>query len=269
MTESESSAEEIAAAEAYEGLHVPSLFSRWAPRVAEAAQLQPGQRVLDVACGTGVLARHVAVRLGQHDLVTGVDVNGGMLAVANGLAPAITWRQAPAESLPFDDASFDAVVSQFGLMFFEDRAAAVAEMLRVLVPGGRLTVAVWESLDHSQAYPEEVALLARLAGDAAADALRAPFALGDVTELETLFAASGATSVTVTTGHEDAEFPSIRTMVEADLRGWLPVMGVNLPEDLMEAILTEAESVLGQYVTPDGAVRFDSPAHIVTGTKRA
>jgi SAM-dependent methyltransferase len=264
----DATAEDITAAEAYEGLHVPALFRQWAPHVAQAARIQPQQRVLDVACGTGILARHVASVVGEGGFVAGLDASGGMLAVAEKLAPFIEWRQAAAESLPYDDGSFDSVVSQFGLMFFQNRPVALSEMLRVMVPGGRLAVAVWESLENSEAYPLEVELLRRIAGEQAADALRAPFVLGSSDELEVLFREAGVDSLSVSTRHETARFPSIRTMVEADLRGWLPVMGVNLNEDLIETILAEAEETLSQYLTDDGTVEFDAPAHIVTGRKR-
>lgn len=259
--------EEIAAATAYEELHVPAVFQQWTPQVVEAAGIQSGHRVLDVACGTGILAREAAVCVGNEGFVAGLDAGPGMLAVAQRLAPSIEWREGAAESLPYQDNSFDAVISQFGLMFFQDRPAALREMLRVLVPGSRIAVAVWESLDNSEAYPVEVALLGRLAGQRAADALRAPFVLGDRAELTTLFREAGAVSVEIATHHGTARFPSIRTMVEADLRGWLPVMGVVLAEEQIEPILKEAEQALGQYVTEEGTVEFDAPAHIVTCRK--
>jgi len=262
------SKEEIAAATAYESLHVPALFQQWAPRVVDAAQIQMGDRVLDVACGTGILAREAASILGGNGYVAGLDVTPGMLAVAKQFAPTIDWREGVAESLPFEAESFDVVVSQFGLMFFQDRVGALREMQRVLAPGGRIVIAVWESLDNSEAYPLEVALLDNIAGQQAADALRAPFILGDTAELTTLFQDAGIESVEIATHHGTARFPSIKIMVEADLRGWLPVMGVNLTEELIEQILTEADQVLRQYVTADGTVEFDSPAHIVTGRKQ-
>ena len=261
------SEEEIAAAAAYEDLHVPALFMQWAPRVVAAAQIRSGDRVLDVACGTGVLAREARLHVGENGFVAGIDATPGMLAVANRLAPTIEWREGLAESLPYESESFDAVISQFGLMFFQDRAAALTEMYRVLRPGGQVAVAVWESLENSEAYPTEVALLERLAGQRAADALRAPFVLGDKSELTQMFEHAGFTSVDVATHHGTARFPGIRTMVEADLRGWLPVMGVLLTEEEIDSILNAAEDALSQYVTPDGTVQFDSPAHIVTGRK--
>ncbi len=257
--------EQIAGARAYESLHVPALFEQWCPRVLDAAGVARDDRLLDVACGTGVLARAAAVRVGPGGSVAGIDPGNGMLAVAKELAPDVEWKESTAESLPFPDRAFDAVVSQFGLMFFSDRSQALREMVRVLKPGGRLAVAVWDSLENSQAYPEEVELLQRLAGKAAADALRAPFVLGDEAELVDLFESSGVDSVSVETHTGTARFPSIRTMVEADLRGWLPVMGVVLEEERIESILNEAEDVLAKYVTADGKVVFDSPAHIVTG----
>ena len=258
---------QIGAANAYETLMVPALFGRWSVKVADAAQIGPGQRVLDVACGTGILAREAASRTGPTGFVAGVDPNPGMLEVARRLAPAVEWRQGVAESLPFPDASFDAVLSQFGLMFFSDRLGALRQALRVLAPGGGVAVAVWDSLDNIPAYAAEVALLERLAGRRAADALRAPFTLGDRRDLVTLFADAGFTSVAVTTSRGVAQFPGVRVMVEADLRGWLPVMGVVLPEGQIARILEEAEHALGPYVTTGGTVAFDTFAHIVTGKK--
>jgi SAM-dependent methyltransferase len=144
-------------------------------------------------------------------------------------------------------------------MFFADREQALREMRRVTKPGGRIAVAVWDRLENSGAYPVEVELLERLAGTRAADALRAPFVLA------ALFERAGLASVSITTRSGPASFPSVRTMVEADLRGWLPVMGVDLDEDLIARILREAEDMLARFVTPDGRVAFDSPAHVVMG----
>ena len=233
----------------------------------DAVQIERGGRVLDVACGTGVLAREAAQRVGSTGLVAGLDLDPGMLAVARERAPEVDWRQGTAESLPYEDQSFDAVLSQFGLMYFEDRRQALQDMFRVLVPGGILAVAVWEKLENSAAYPIEVDLLQEFAGQQAADALRAPFVLGDTMELTALFESVGVASVAIETRTGTARFPSMNSMIEADLRGWLPVMGVDLSEAQIERILAEAQVALQQYVTDEGSVVFDSPAHIITATK--
>ena len=156
----------IDAASAYEALFVSALFRQWAPMVADAAKIASGDRVLDVACGTGVLAREAATRTGRSGRVAALDANAGMLTVARGLAPGIDWREGVAEAPPFPDQSFDVVVCQFGLMFFSDRDKAVREVLRVMVPGGRGAVAVWdatgwEDVDRADQDPTIAGVLRR------------------------------------------------------------------------------------------------------------
>jgi SAM-dependent methyltransferase len=258
---------QIDAAKSYEALMVPALFGEWASKVADAARIQPGERVLDVACGTGILTREAASRAGASGFVAGLDPSAGMLEVARQLAPSVEWREGVAESLPFEDQTFDAVVSQFGLMFFTDRREALRQALRVLKPGGLLAFAVWDSLENIPAYADEVALLQRLVGARAAEALRAPFVLGHRHDLTTLFADAGVATVEVTTEKGVARFPSVRVMVEADLRGWMPVMGVILTEQQIADILEAAEHELSPYVTSDGTTSFETSAHLVTGTK--
>jgi len=199
--------------------------------------------------------------------VTGIDPGLGMLAVARRLAPDIAWREGAAEALPFPDESFDAVASQFGLMFFADRLRAVREMIRVVRSGGRIAVAVWDSLENIPAYAAEVTLVQRIAGDRPADALRAPFVLGDRNELTALFAEAGAPWVSVTTHHGMGRFPTLRSMMEADIFGWLPLMGAPLAEDQVQRVLKEAHEVFGCYVGGDGKMVFHISAYIAAGTK--
>jgi SAM-dependent methyltransferase len=199
--------------------------------------------------------------------VAGVDPIPGMLSVAARLGPGIEWREGRAESLPFESGSFDVVVSQFGMMFFADRVLAAREMSRVLVKRGRFAVAVWDALDRSPGYAAEVTLLQRMVGQQAADALRAPFVLADSTAVAAGFREAGFDPVEVTTQQGTADFPSVRAMVEADLRGWLPVMNVHLSEADIARVLAEAEEALRPFVTEGGRVRFAAPAHIVHGRK--
>lgn len=252
--------EDVEAARAYEALHVPALFAQWTGPVLDAAAVGSGHRLLDVACGTGVLARAAAERVGPDGQVAGLDLDAGMLALARRADATIDWRQGRAEALPWEDGAFDAVVSQFGLMFFPDRDAALREMLRVLRPGGHLGIAVWASLEETEVYPELVALLERMAGPAAADALRAPFTLGDADALVALLQTAGADAAQVTQLPGQARFPNVRALVEAELRGWLPLLGIVLEEARITDILAASEALLARYVRADGTLVFAAPA---------
>jgi ubiquinone/menaquinone biosynthesis C-methylase UbiE len=252
------------AAEVYEAFFVPALFAEWGGRVADAAQIRGGERVLDVACGTGILARAVSDRVGPSGTVVGLDINPEMLAVAEMRAPGITWRNGAAEALPFESESFDAVVSQFGLMFFTDGKAAIHEMARVLRPGGRLAIAVWDALDNTPGYAAMVALLQRLFGKAIADGLRAPFRLGDPAVLRTLFDDAGFLQAKITTVEGTACFPSLEAWIYTDIKGW--TMADAIDDEQYARLLTEAKSALGPYVTATGSIAFEMPAHIITLT---
>jgi SAM-dependent methyltransferase len=258
---------QIAAAQAYEDLFVPALFSHWAEAIAAAADVTAGKRVLDVACGTGILARRLASLTGSSQSIVGLDLTPGMLEVARRVAPAIHWQQGSAEDLPFTDGSFDAVVSQFGLMFFSDRVQALRELLRVLVPGGRLAIAVWDSIDNIPAFADELALMQRIAGRDAADALRSPFVLGASGELEQLARDADIREASVATHRALARFPSIRSLVEADLRGWLPMVGVVLDENTIQRVLAEAEIALRNYAGTRGELVFEISAHVLSGAR--
>jgi SAM-dependent methyltransferase len=229
------------------------------------ACIHSGQRVLDVACGTGALTREVAARVGSDGLVVGLDPNEGMLVVARRKAPALEWKQGSAEALPFASASFDAVVCQFGLMFFENRRTAIEEMVRVLRPGGRLAVAVWGSLEISPGYAALAAFVQRLFGNQVAEVFRAPFVLGNSQILHSLFTEAGIADAQVVTYEGTARYPSIRSWVDAEVRGW--TLGDVIDDKQVEQLLTEAEEVLRPFVTAEGTVAFSMPALIVTATK--
>ena len=253
------------AAERYDELFLPALFSEWAPRVLKLADVRRGMRVLDLACGTGVLSLAAANVVEPDGSVVGLDLNPGMLRVAEQKAPHLEWREASADAIPFEEATFDAVVSQFGLMFFPDKTLSIQEMLRVLRPEGNLAIAVWDSLDHVPGYAGTTRLLSRLFGDSAAESLIAPYSLGDVPELLSLFSEAGAPDAAVTTIEGRACFASIRHWMEADIRGW--TLADAIDDAQFELLVSEAEVELAHLVTGDGTVEFKNPAHIVTATR--
>lgn len=251
------------AADTYERLFVPALFRQWTGPMLDAARIGPDTpRVLDVACGTGVLARFAAQRVGTARDVVGVDPNEAMLAVARRVAPEIEWRAGRAEALPCEDAGFDAVVCQFGLMFFEDRIAGLRQMLRVLRPGGRVAVAVWAALDRTPGFAELVRLLERTCADEAADALRAPFSLGDAAELASLASRAGLADPRIETRSGTARFASIDDWIRTNVRGWS--FSALVDDDLLATLVDRAQRSMARFVAADGSVAFDAPAHILS-----
>jgi ubiquinone/menaquinone biosynthesis C-methylase UbiE len=201
------------AADRYEHYLVPTLFEPWAKDIVGRATLQPDERVLDIACGTGVVARHVAQQIGESGSTTGIDLNEGMLEMARVQAERtgakIEWRQGDAGALPFYDASFNVALCQQGLQFFPDKAAALREIHRVLMPGGRLVVSVVRSLEHNPLMARQIEPLTRYLGDEAASVQRAVCSLGDADELCRLHADAGFQDidiqvVSLTIQHDDA-----------------------------------------------------------------
>jgi SAM-dependent methyltransferase len=253
-------------AEIYDERFVPALFRQWGPVVAGAARIDAGMRVLDVACGTGVLACACHDRVGPSGSVTGLDVNPEMLSVARRKSTSIDWREGRAERLPFPEASFDAVVSQFGLMFFDDRAQALREMLRVLVPGGRMVIAVCDALEHSPGYAALADLLQRLFGDRIADAFRAPFQLGNPELLRSLCASAGLANPTITRYAGTVRFESIGSLISTE-RACVWTLGGMLDDSQFERLAAEGEQALRPFVTKDGSVAFDMPALLIAADK--
>jgi ubiquinone/menaquinone biosynthesis C-methylase UbiE len=138
--------------EIYERMMVPLVFEPYAEDLADRVIQQHPQQVLEVAAGTGVVTRELARRLPSNCQITATDLNGPMLDVAQriGTGRSVSWRQADALQLPFEDESFDVVVCQFGVMFFPDRVRGYSEMRRVLKQGGQLLFNVWDRIETSE-----------------------------------------------------------------------------------------------------------------------
>ncbi|MFW5877029.1 MAG: methyltransferase domain-containing protein [Myxococcota bacterium] len=234
--------------------------------ITDVAEVTRGQRVLDVACGTGVLACAAAHRVGSEGSVVGLDPNEAMLAVARRKPTHVEWRAGAAEALPFEDGVFDRVVSQFGFMFFEDKRAALGEAMRVLRPGGRLAFAVCDGLDHSPGYAVFTELLHRLFGPEVAQAFRAPFTLGDRDRLRALCDEAGITGAKVERHDGTVRFDSIASLVSTE-RACAWTLGGVLDDAQFQRLLDAAEESLRPFATASGTLEFVMPALILTADK--
>ena len=203
--------------------------------------------------------------LAQRVRLLGIDLNEGMLAVAARTEPKIEWRLGDAALLPFEDSSFDAVVSQFALMYFPDRVASRREMWRTLAPGGRLAIAVWASIDHARGYQILLDIAVRQCGRAAADVLAAPFVLGNQVELAKLFVDSGISGAEVRLYEGSIRFPSVKEFIRIEVKG-SPLANM-LSDDMMQTLAVESENALVEFVVPSGEIVMPMDAHIVTASK--
>jgi SAM-dependent methyltransferase len=252
------------AADIYEQIFVPAIFAQWPPVLLDTADVTPGHRILDVGCGTGVLATAAMKRVGPDGWVVGLDPNKPMLTVASRRLEPVEWRSAAAETIPYPDGSFDRVVSQFALMYFANRARGLAEMARVTAPGGRVAIATWAAVADSPGYAALVDVVARTVGEDAADAIREPFCLSDPAAVGSLVAASFA-DVEVHRHHGVARFDSIESMVRAEIRGW--TLSDTIDDEQYERMLAAACADLAFLTDAAGRVEFAMPALVATGRR--
>jgi ubiquinone/menaquinone biosynthesis C-methylase UbiE len=256
-------------AEGYETYMVPTLFGPWASKLIEAADPQLGERVLDVGCGTGIVARQVTSRLGTTGAVTGIDLSPDMLAVAQASAAregaAIEWRQGSAEALPFPEETFDLVLCQFALMFFANKAAALAEMRRVVTRNGRVLVSVWQGLDRHPFYQTLHTVIQQRLG---MSALQVIFALGSESELRALAKGAGFQQVEIERISMTARFPNPGVFLTGEIdvdTAAIPSMqqlDAAARQAMVAAVSADMTSPLKE-VTLDNHVVLEFHAHIV------
>jgi ubiquinone/menaquinone biosynthesis C-methylase UbiE len=253
-------------AEIYDACFVPALFARWGPVVCAEAGVRKGDRVLDVACGTGALTVAAADIVGLAGSVVGLDASPEMLSVARRKPVPVEWLEGRAEALPLPDNAFDAVVSQFGFMFFEDKPQALREMVRVLRPGGRLAVAVCDAVETSPGYRAFAELLDRLFGRQVGDAFRAPFNLGDAGRLHERCREAGIMDAEVVQRTEKVRFESINAMISTE-RACVWTLGGVLSDAQFDRLLEESQAALKPFVTAGGNIEFDMPSLVIRAQK--
>ena len=251
-------------AELYEERFVPALFAHWVDAVLDAADLQPGQDVLDVACGTGVVTRAAAERVGTTGSVTGVDLNPAMLAVAARLRPDLTWQQGDVAALPFADDSFDAVTCQSAAMFFPDLEAALREMGRVARPGGTVAVQVFDLREDQPAYGPWIEMVARHAGADALRMLGTYWVHGDRGLMRERCAAAGLRVTAIHDHQRPASFPSVEAMVLTEVNA-TPLADRLSPAEL-DAIIADSHEVYAPWRTDDDQLTIPLTGYVVVAT---
>lgn len=259
-----------AGAAAYERNLVTRFTDPWAADLVERLEPRAGERVLDVACGTGIVARHAAALVGPDGEVIGTDVSPAMLSAAREATAHldnVSLKEAPAEQLPFPDATFDVVTCQAGLMFFPDRAAALAEIARVTKPGGRLGISTCRSLEHQPGYAVLVDVVTRHAGVLAGAVIGSPYALGSREELRALVEEAGLKDVHLEIAVWSGRFGSAEDFLSSETSSSpLGDLVADLDRDVRDELLRDLTEALRPF-TDDGGIVFPFETLVVTATR--
>jgi len=248
----------------------PVLFHEFADDLAQRVKVVPGMRVLELACGTGIVTRRLADRLRGHGSIVGTDLNEAMIAYGHGQMPPgsehVEWQTADATKLPFPDQSFDAVVCQFGLMFFPDKAASIRESFRVLKPGGHYLFSVWDTLGKNPA--------ARIAHETAGRFFPAdpplfysvPYSLHDPAPVRKMLAEAGFGQIEVTSLEKSGASPSAADAATGLIEG-NPILGAIMarrPEALDDIKRATAAAVAAELGDPPARI----PLHAIVLSAR-
>lgn len=243
------------------------IMEPWTDDLILAAECRDGDRVLDVACGAGLVANRIKLVSRKLCLVTGIDLNEGMLNVAR-KNPEIEWKQASAVELPFDAGSFDVALCQQGLQYFPDRAKAMAEMARVLVPGGRLALNVWGALERQPFHAAVISAIGTFLGADARAAFDLAFSLNTAEELRRLATFVRLGEIQVRFEHRTLRYP-VTGMLVAGFMGATPVTTqfTALPDDRKQAFVDHVVETLAGFVD-DAGLAAPMENHFLTATKR-
>lgn len=242
------------------------IMEPWTDDLIRSAGCRDGDRVLDVACGTGTIANHINLISGKLCTITGIDINEGMLSVAR-QNPQIEWHQGSATDLPFEPGSFEVVLCQQGLQYFPDRGVAMREMARVLSPGGRLALNVWGALERQPFHAALIDGIGEFLGAEARAAFDAAFSLNTVEELRRLANDAGLQNVRVRFEHRTLRYPAPAGLV-VGFMGTTPVTPqfLALPDERKQGFVAYVVEQLAGYVD-DAGLAVPAENHFLTASK--
>lgn len=257
--------------EAYEAV-LGTIMAPFVAALLDAVDPTPGDAVLDVACGTGFVTRAAASRVGPDGRLAGVDLNPDMLTVARRAAgqlqPPVDWREAPADALPFDDATFDAVVCQQGVQFFPALDAALAEAARVTRAGGHVAATAFLPRDRSPYFDAQYRAVEALAGPSATDSFARAFgASGE--RVSAAFRAAGLHDVATDDVVVDVVIPDLADYVPRHLLAipWGVAVAEARPDDGIELATAAILERLDSYTDAAGTLTAPFASLLVTGRR--
>jgi ubiquinone/menaquinone biosynthesis C-methylase UbiE len=256
------------AAELFERYLVPAITAKWAEDLLDRAQPRKGDAVLDIACGTGIVARLAAKRMGRG-LATGLDLNAAMLAVARRAptegAPIISI-EGSALDLPFPANTFDMALCQQGLQFVPDQRKALGEIYRVLKGGGRAALSVYGRIERTPGANAFALALDDVVGRNASRIKRGEHSFTDATQLETLLRDSGFNAVDVQTVEQTIVCPSVLDYVRFQLLATPTVLLKDRTEHEREAtissIASKTAALSGPAMLEGGKFTFPQEAYV-------
>ena len=259
---------DTSAAEAFEKYLVPTVFGPWSRSLVDLADPKPGERLLDVGCGTGAAARYAVDILPEQGAVAAIDLNAGMIAHARTLDPkeAVDWRQGDIMALPFDDGRFQHIIGNQVLQFLPDRRGALVEMQRVMTGDGRAVFGVYCQLDLCPAHCAVAQALEKHDVDPAG--IQHPYSFGDPLILGDVLADAGFRDISVVRRTMEARFASPKAFVEALAAGGPSARHAleQLDSDGLSQVIGEVTAALDHYVDADG-LRVITASNVAVGRR--